>query len=247
MRQGRRLGGPSEELLEAEIEADVAVIDGQPADRRAGQGPCRAGQAAIESGGLLGGERRIAGQQLVGAVAAERHGDLAACEPAQQVRRQDRRIAERLVEPAGDLGEQLVNRRRPRRSARDGRSPGAGPPRGRVGSRRSSGPRTRSRTSARSGPARSRTAPPRRSTSRPRLTGTRPAARRTGGAGPPPRRNSFQNRPRLAREAAPASAGARPPIASTGRPVAPCSQTRTWPRGSFLSPSQIEWGAGMYS
>ena len=139
MRQGKRLGGAAEELLELEVEAEVAVVDRQPADGRPGQRPGRPGQAAEDAGRALGGEGRIAGQQLVGAVAAQHDRDLAPRETAQEVRRQDRGVAERLVEPGRDLGQELVDRRRPRRSARDGRSPGGGRPRGRAGSRRSSG------------------------------------------------------------------------------------------------------------
>ena len=45
--------------------------------------------------------------------------------------RQNRRVAERLVEPGCDLGQKLDRRSRPRRSARDGRSPGDGRRRGR--------------------------------------------------------------------------------------------------------------------
>ena len=45
MRQRQRLGGAAEELLELEVEAEVAVIDRQPADRRArpAPGPAAAG------------------------------------------------------------------------------------------------------------------------------------------------------------------------------------------------------------
>ena len=85
------------------------MIHGQPPDRGLGQGPCRPGQAAIEPGGPLGRERRVAGQQLIGAVAAKRHLDLVPRKAAQQVRGQDRRIAERLIEPDGHLGQELVN------------------------------------------------------------------------------------------------------------------------------------------
>ena len=69
VRQRQRLGRAAEELLELEVEAEIAVVDRQPADRRAGQRLRRPRQAAEEPGRTLGGERRIAGQQLVGAVA----------------------------------------------------------------------------------------------------------------------------------------------------------------------------------
>ena len=62
MGQRQRLGRASEKLLELEIEAEIAVIDRQPAHRRAGQSLGRPGQAPEETGGTLGRERRIAGQ-----------------------------------------------------------------------------------------------------------------------------------------------------------------------------------------
>ena len=46
MGQGRGLARPPEELLELEVEADVAVVDRQLADRRAGQRTGRAGELA---------------------------------------------------------------------------------------------------------------------------------------------------------------------------------------------------------
>jgi len=87
------------------------VIDGEPADRRPRQRPGRGGEAAIDAGRPVGREGRIAGQQLIGAVAPERDRNLGPREPAQQVRRQDRGVAEWLVEPGHDLGYQLVNGR----------------------------------------------------------------------------------------------------------------------------------------
>ena len=82
--QRERLGRAAEKLLELEIEAEIAVIDRQPADRRAGQRLGRPRQAAEDAGRALGREGRIAGQQLVGAVAAQDDLDLLAGEPAQR-------------------------------------------------------------------------------------------------------------------------------------------------------------------
>ena len=65
---GQRARQRPEKLLELEIEADIAVIDRQAADRRAGER--RAGRGGGDrTGRSFGGERRVAGQQLVGAVA----------------------------------------------------------------------------------------------------------------------------------------------------------------------------------
>ena len=77
MGQGQRLRGASEELLELEVEAEIAMIHGQTPDRGLGEGPSRSGQVAVERGGPLRRERRIAGQQLVRAVATESHLHLA--------------------------------------------------------------------------------------------------------------------------------------------------------------------------
>ena len=108
--QRERLGRAPEELLELEVEAEIAMVDRQPADRRAGQRLGRPRQAAEDPGRALGGERRIAGQQLVRAVSPEHDLDLAACETAQQMSRQDRRVAERLVEPGRHFGQEIVGR-----------------------------------------------------------------------------------------------------------------------------------------
>ena len=110
MRQGKRLGRSSEKLLELEVEAEIAVVDRQPPGGRAGERLGRTRQPAKHSGRSLGGEGRITGQKLVGAVAAQDDLHLAACEPAQEMGRQDRRVAERLVEPACDLRQKLVDR-----------------------------------------------------------------------------------------------------------------------------------------
>ena len=85
MCQGERLGRAAEKLLELEVEAEIAMVDRQPPDGRAGQCLSRTGQPAEHSGGSLGGEGRIAGQELVGAVAAQDDLHLAAREPAQEM------------------------------------------------------------------------------------------------------------------------------------------------------------------
>ena len=109
MSQGQRLGGTAEELLELEIEAEVAVIHRQPADGGLGQRAGRPRQAAVEAGRPFGLEGRIAGQKLVGAVAAQHDLDRAPGKAAQEVGGQDRGVPERLVEPGRDLGQELVN------------------------------------------------------------------------------------------------------------------------------------------
>ena len=44
MGQSQGLGGASEELLELEVEAEIAMIHGQPPDRGLGQGPAGRGK-----------------------------------------------------------------------------------------------------------------------------------------------------------------------------------------------------------
>jgi hypothetical protein len=101
MGQGERLGRAPQELLELEVEAEITMIDRQPVNRCAGQGLGRARQAAKNSGRTLGGECRIARQELVGAVAPQHHFDLFPRKAAQEMSRQNGRVAERLIEPAG--------------------------------------------------------------------------------------------------------------------------------------------------
>ena len=69
-----------------------------PASAWAGRGRRRNTPAARSAS-----EGRVAGQKLVGAVAAQNDFHLASGEAAQEMGRQNRRIAERLVEPACDL------------------------------------------------------------------------------------------------------------------------------------------------
>jgi hypothetical protein len=57
-------------------------------------------------------EGRIAGEQLVASVAAERDGDVLASESGEQIGRQDGRVAERLVHHVGDCREQVRHRAR---------------------------------------------------------------------------------------------------------------------------------------
>ena len=85
------------------------MVDGQPPGGRAGERLSRTRQAAKHSGRSLGGEGRVAGQELVGSVAAQDDFHLAAREPAQEMGRQNRRVAERLVEPARDLRQKLID------------------------------------------------------------------------------------------------------------------------------------------
>ncbi len=110
MRQRQRLGRASKKLLELEVEAEIAMVDRHPAHGCAGQRLRRSGQTAEQSRGTLGLERRIARQQLIGAVASQDDLDLLAREPAQQVRRQNRRVTERLVQPCGHFGQKFIGR-----------------------------------------------------------------------------------------------------------------------------------------
>ena len=86
------------------------MVDRQPADRRAGQRLGRPGQAPENSRRAFSGEGRIAGQQLVRAISPEHDLDLAARKTAQQMSRQDRRVAERLIEPGRHFGQEFVGR-----------------------------------------------------------------------------------------------------------------------------------------
>ncbi len=79
------------------------MIDREPADRRAGEGLGGPRQPSENPGRALGREGRIAGQQLVRAVSPEHDLDLVARKTAEEMSGQDRRIAERLVEPARPL------------------------------------------------------------------------------------------------------------------------------------------------
>ena len=71
MGQRKRLGGASEKLFELEVEAEIAMVDGQLPRGRSGERLGRTRQAAEYSGGALGEEGRVAGEQLVGAVTAQ--------------------------------------------------------------------------------------------------------------------------------------------------------------------------------
>ena len=99
MRQRQWLGGPSEELLELEIEADISVVHRQTPDRRAREHSRRARKPPKEPRGTFGRERRVTREQLVRAVASEHHLDLIPREPAEQMGRQDRGVSERFIEP----------------------------------------------------------------------------------------------------------------------------------------------------
>ncbi len=207
MGESQGLGGAAEELLELEVETEVAVIHGQLPDRRAGELAGWGGKASEEAGGALGGERRIAGEQFIGAVAAEDDLDLLAGEPAQEVRGQDRGVAERLVEPGGDFGQEFEDCPGGEDCARGGRCRGVGRRRGRGGSRRSWGPRNRWRRCGRSEPVPARRAPRRRSTNRPRRRGRRPGARRSVGGGRRSRGGGSQNRSAVASKSESAGEG----------------------------------------
>ncbi len=63
-------------------------------------------EAIVELGRAQRAERVVAGEQLVGAVAAERDRDLLARVFAEQIGRQQRGVAHRLVELRRDLGQQ---------------------------------------------------------------------------------------------------------------------------------------------
>ena len=89
-----------------------AVETGSRSTRGTISRSCRSRGTTVEPCDALCGKRRIAGEQLVAAVAAERDGHGLAREPRQQVRRQDRRVGERLVEEVGDRREQVEHRLR---------------------------------------------------------------------------------------------------------------------------------------
>src|SRR5262245_25090728 len=109
MRQGQRLRGSAEELLEFEVEAEVAQIDRQPSRGRLGQRPGGSRQPSVDSGGLLGFEGWVSGEKLIGTIAAEDDLDLSAREPAQEVGGKNRSIAEGFIQPGRDVRQKLVN------------------------------------------------------------------------------------------------------------------------------------------
>jgi len=100
----RREPEAPEGSLELEVEAHVPVGAGEEGngplnrvvDRPRNEPPIPSRQAERPEG-------VVAGEQLVAAVSPQGHGHPASCLAAQQVRREDRRIADGLVKASGDL------------------------------------------------------------------------------------------------------------------------------------------------
>ena len=97
---GRALGGLAQPLRAGEAVAERRERRLGRLARAARPGPIAAPQIQAAAIAL------VAGEQLVAAVARERHGDLAAGEPADQRGRDLRRIGERLVVDRRQLGHQ---------------------------------------------------------------------------------------------------------------------------------------------
>src|SRR5262245_59267690 len=88
-----------EESLEFEVEAQVAERDRQAVDDRLYQPPPQPSWSQLDQAGeTMSLVRRIAGEQLVASVARQRNGHRAAREARDQERRDQGRVAERLVE-----------------------------------------------------------------------------------------------------------------------------------------------------
>ena len=106
----RRLGRPAEEALDLEVQAEVRRRDGQPVGERRNDTLVEEPWHRIQAGYALGGERRVPSEQLVAPVASQCDGDGLAREPREHVRRQDRRIRERLVENVDDRRQDVDQR-----------------------------------------------------------------------------------------------------------------------------------------
>ena len=87
--RGSGSAAPRRNCFTLKSKLKLPSIHRQSPGRGFGEGPRWPGQAAVKAGRPLGLEGRVAGQQLVGAVATQNNLHLVSREPAQQVRRQD--------------------------------------------------------------------------------------------------------------------------------------------------------------
>jgi hypothetical protein len=109
----RRMRCAEQEALELEIEAEVVGRYRQALGERHDDAVVQRPWQPVQARQALGLKGRVAGQDLVAAVTAQRHRHVPAREARQQIRRHDRRIGERFVEETGDLGEDVDHGARP--------------------------------------------------------------------------------------------------------------------------------------
>ena len=78
------------EALDLEVGAEVGGRDGQAVDERHDDSLVHGTRESVHLSDTVGGEGRVAGEQLVAAVAAERHRYVLASEPREHVSREHR-------------------------------------------------------------------------------------------------------------------------------------------------------------
>ena len=96
---GDRIGRAADKAFGAEIKAEVVARHRQsPHHGFDESAPQRARSAQVVAGEAMSLQRRIAGEQLIAAVTTQRDLHMLARERRQQIGRNDRRVAQRLVE-----------------------------------------------------------------------------------------------------------------------------------------------------